>query len=147
MSYIIKTITCHEVYNHGASLQEFALLKYLEGLGHDAKTIHYKPPYLSEKHDFWKVTSPNWNSNFIKRALYLFLKLPERTLGLVRKNNFDAFAKKNIKTDTILYRSNEELKLNIPHADIYITGSDQVWNFPMRLVLPLMKLHLSLKCL
>jgi len=39
----IKTITCHEVYNYGASLQAYALMKYLQDLGHDVEIIDYKP--------------------------------------------------------------------------------------------------------
>ena len=39
----IKTITCHDVYNLGASLQAFALQNYLEIEGHDVEVIDYKP--------------------------------------------------------------------------------------------------------
>ena len=39
----IKTITCHDVYNYGASLQAYALMKYLESKGHDVQIIDYKP--------------------------------------------------------------------------------------------------------
>ena len=37
----IKTITCHNVYNVGASLQAYALVKYLENEGHDVEIIDY----------------------------------------------------------------------------------------------------------
>lgn len=33
----IKTITCHEVYNHGARLQEYALIQFLNTNGHEAE--------------------------------------------------------------------------------------------------------------
>ena len=35
----ICTITCHRVYNYGASLQAYALQNYLEGKGHTVKII------------------------------------------------------------------------------------------------------------
>jgi len=38
----IKTITCHDVYNHGASLQAYALQRYLEDLGHNVEIINKK---------------------------------------------------------------------------------------------------------
>ncbi len=44
----ICTITCHDVYNVGASLQAYALQTYLKLLGHDVKIIDYKPDYLSK---------------------------------------------------------------------------------------------------
>lgn len=123
----IKTITCHEVYNHGASLQEFALLRYLQDMGHDAETIHYKPPYLSNHFKLWGVSNPKFNLPVIKQ-LYLLAKLPGRIQDLKKKKNFDAFSQKYIKTGTTLYRSNAELKNNLPIADAYICGSDQIWN-------------------
>uniref|UniRef100_UPI004048915B polysaccharide pyruvyl transferase family protein n=1 Tax=Mariniflexile sp. TaxID=1979402 RepID=UPI004048915B len=124
----IKTITCHEVYNHGASLQEYALLKYLETLGHEVETIHYKPPYLSNHFKLWLVSNDFFNKNIILKSIYLLLKLPQKLINLKRKRKFDEFSTKYIKSTKELYRSNEELKLNVPEADAYICGSDQIWN-------------------
>ena len=49
----ILTITCHDVYNFGASLQAYALQHYLEELGHEVEIINYRPGYLYKKYD-WK---------------------------------------------------------------------------------------------
>ena len=83
---IVKTITCHRVYNHGASLQEYALLKYLKSLGHDAETIDYTPDYLSSHHNFFNVANPKYDKFFIK-WLYLLAKLPQRLTLLKRKRH------------------------------------------------------------
>lgn len=123
----IKTITCHEVYNHGASLQEYALLTHLNSLGHHAETIHYKPDYLSNHFKLWAVTNPKYDVLFLKQ-IYLLLKLPGRLLDLRRKKNFDLFSKKHIATGNVLYKNNDQLKKNLPLADAYICGSDQIWN-------------------
>ncbi|SNR76034.1 polysaccharide pyruvyl transferase family protein [Lutibacter flavus] len=122
----IKTITCHEVYNYGASLQEYALLKYLENIGHTAEAIHYKPFYLSN-HFNLKSISLKYNS-FPVKYIYLLAKLPGRLMALKRKKAFDNFSKKYIKTGNLKYKKNEELKVNLPEADAYICGSDQIWN-------------------
>lgn len=124
----IKTITCHEVYNHGASLQEYALLAYLESLGHEAETIHYKPDYLSNHFNIWRVSNERFEKNIILKAIYLLLKLPTRLKSLERKKQFDAFSKEYIKSTSKLYRTNEEIKADVPLADTYICGSDQIWN-------------------
>ena len=124
----IKTITCHEVYNHGASLQEYALLEYLKILGHEAETIHYKPDYLSQHFNLWTISNPRWSANLLYRAAYLGLKLPRRLKALKRKINFDDFGHKYIGQNGQLYQSNEELKYNLPEADAFICGSDQIWN-------------------
>lgn len=123
----IKTITCHEVYNHGASLQELALLQYLNNNGHSAETIHYKPFYLSNHFNLKLVGNPRFDKPIIKQ-LYLLAKLPGRLKDLKRKKAFDQFASKYIPTGETLYRTNEQLRMNLPEADAYICGSDQIWN-------------------
>lgn len=122
----IKTITCHDVYNHGASLQAYALQTYLESLGHDVEIINYKPPYLSGHYNLWAVNNPVYNKPFIKQA-YLLAKIPERIRSLKRKRAFDQFTRRYLKL-TRRYCSYEELEANVPEADIYIAGSDQIWN-------------------
>ena len=124
----IKTITCHEVYNYGASLQEYALLKHLENIGHKAETIHYKPPYLSNHFRMWVIANPKFNKTLLHKFTYLALKLPKRMKNLKRKRNFDAFSEKHIKATTKLYHFNNDLKKDLPNADAYICGSDQIWN-------------------
>lgn len=123
----IKTITCHDVYNHGASLQAYALMKYLQMQGHDVKIIDYKPDYLSNHYKLTVVSNPKWDRPFFKQ-LYLLLKLPGRILSLKRKKQFDLFRDTYLKITTQRYTSNEELKQNPPKADLFIAGSDQIWN-------------------
>lgn len=123
----IKTITCHKVYNHGATLQEYALLVYLNASGHSAKVLHYKPPYLSQHFNLKSVSNRKFNWPIIKQ-IYLLAKLPQRLKALKRKAAFDSFHESYIPTDKILYTSNQELKNNLPQADAFICGSDQIWN-------------------
>lgn len=122
----IRTITCHDVYNHGASLQAYALQTYLESLGHDVRIIDYKPDYLSNHYKLWSVSNPIYDKPLVKQA-YLMAKLPGRLLALKRKKAFDQFTRQYLRL-TERYHSNEELKHNPPKADVYIAGSDQIWN-------------------
>ena len=66
--------------------------------------------------------------NFLIKLAYLLYKLPKRLINLKRKQNFDKFSLKHIRSTAKLYNSNDELKLDIPKADVYICGSDQIWN-------------------
>lgn len=125
---LIKTITCHEVYNHGATLQAYALMRYLTKQGHDVEIINYKPPYLSGHYQLFAINHPAWSTNIIKKAIYLLMKFPGRLLSLRRKYNFDRFTKKYLQITSQKYTSNEQLKENPPAADGYICGSDQIWN-------------------
>lgn len=122
----ICMITCHDVYNVGASLQAYALQTYLKSLGHDVKIIDYKPDYLSKHYRLDIVGNPKYDKPFLKQA-YLLAKLPGRLRILPRKKAFDSFTAKYLDL-TKRYTSNEELKREPPAADVYFAGSDQIWN-------------------
>lgn len=66
----ICTITCHDVYNVGASLQAYALQTYLKSLGHDVRIIDYKPDYLSQHYRLDIVGNPNMISRFFGRHIF-----------------------------------------------------------------------------
>ena len=122
----IDTITCHDCYNFGASLQAFALQNYLESQGHNVRIIDYKPDYFSQHFKLSIIANPIYDRPLI-RQLYLIAKLPGRILALKQKKVFDAFTSQYLKL-TKRYNSYEELKSDAPEADIYIAGSDQIWN-------------------
>ena len=122
----ICTITCHDVYNVGASLQAYALQTYLQSLGHDVTIIDYKPDYLSKHYRLDIVGNPKYDKPFLKQT-YLLAKLPGRLRILPRKKTFDSFTAKYLDL-TKRYTSNEELKKEPPEADVYFAGSDQIWN-------------------
>lgn len=122
----INTITCHDVYNYGASLQAYALIHYLETKGHEVEIIDYKPDYLSGHYKLG-VGNPAYNKPVIKQ-LYLLAKLFSHLRSLTRKQLFDDFKRKYLKITSVRYHSNEELKKHPPLADLYLAGSDQIWN-------------------
>ncbi|UNP74895.1 polysaccharide pyruvyl transferase family protein [Bacillus nitratireducens] len=124
----ICTITCHDVYNHGASLQAYGLMKYLTNCAHEVEIIDYKPNYLDNHYNLLSIDSPKWRKNIITKAMYLALRVPTKIPGLKRKKAFDKFTRKYLKITKGRYASNDELKNNIPYADAYICGSDQIWN-------------------
>lgn len=55
-------------------------------------------------------------------------KLRELNIMQNPKRQFDAFRKQKLEISEIIYHSIEELNVNPPEADVYITGSDQVWH-------------------
>ena len=124
----IKTITCHEVYNYGASLQAYALMKYMQDLGHDVEIIDYKPEFLTRRYYLWAI-SPRWDQNLLMRLIYYSIKVPGKYFRFLNeKKPFDRFTKKYLKLTDKTYHTNDELKSDCPDADIYLAGSDQIWN-------------------
>jgi hypothetical protein len=95
-------------------------------MGHDARIIDYRPPYLSGHFKLWSVPD-----SYKKRGLaipYIMAKLPERLMALPRKRAFDTFYDRYMDVDNPTYNSVEALRANPPKADLYIAGSDQIWN-------------------
>ena len=125
----IKTLTTYDVYNYGASLQAYALQTYLVSIGNDVEIINYQPEYLTRKYNYKWVNPESRMSRYAAtRCAYRILKYLQRQTTLGRKRKFDEFNHKVLKETKCKYRNNEELCQNPPEADLYIVGSDQVWN-------------------
>ena len=129
----IKTITCHDVYNYGASLQAFALQTFLEKNGHSVEIIDYKPDYIDFPYKVSLFVHPHSPAKKIvdkipgMGLLYGIKRYLWYLPSLKRKQAFDKFTKKYLRL-TKTYHSNESLAKDVPDADVYIVGSDQVWN-------------------
>lgn len=127
----ISIITCHDVYNYGASLQAFALQEYIKSLGHEVSIIDYKPNG-DTRYDFWTI--PNscrilglTQKYKIVAFLYCLYRAPERFYTIGRKKPFEEFKSRYLSC-TRRYNNVDELRINPPIADVYVAGSDQIWN-------------------
>lgn len=129
----IKTITCHDVYNYGASLQAYALQRFLQNNGNEVEIIDYRPDYIDFSYKISKFVHPNspvrkyTEKNKILLLLYALKRFLWYLPSIKRKRAFDRFTKKYLKL-TRTYHTFDELKKDTPIADTYIVGSDQVWN-------------------
>lgn len=133
----IKTITCQHVYNYGASLQAYALQYYLESMGHEVEIIDFNPWFHCDRYNpFWMPKNAIGRAASLIRILpflkYLWYPYKAYQGGMFktwrRKAAFDAFEKEYYHLTTIKYSSSEQLKQNPPEADVYVAGSDQIWN-------------------
>lgn len=116
--------------NYGQQLQCFALQKYLIGLGHDTYLIKYMP---TNHIPLWRRIARSIKYRLLvsseQKEMDKKLKLIcERNNLLNCRRGFKEFRDKYIKSTEIVYRNIKELRNNPPDADIYICGSDQVWN-------------------
>ncbi len=118
-------ITRHAISNYGSLLQALATQQVLTDLGHECKIIDYIRAD-ENYHNFEKTLlarKPGWNNNPIKRLVYLAL----RQGPCVSAGKRFELARSQYLSTTKLYTSLQELENDKPQADIYITGSDQVW--------------------
>lgn len=125
----INTITCHHVYNTGASLQAYALATYLKGQGHQVRIVDYIPEYLRHYRLWGRVSNPRYDLPVL-RTMYNLAKLPSRIMARrsVRKKRFDCFTQTHLPLTEKHYSSFEALMQDPPRADLYLAGSDQIWN-------------------
>lgn len=133
----IKTITCQHVYNYGASLQAYALQHFLELMGHEVEIIDFNPWFHCDRYNpFWMPKNAIGRAAAIIRILpflrFLWCPLAAFRRGMFktwgRKAAFDAFENEYYHLTPIKYYSSEELRKNAPQADVYVAGSDQIWN-------------------
>jgi len=110
----IGIMTFHWAANYGAVLQAYALQKYLESKGYEACIINYIP-YTYAKSFFKCLSTPNPFKIYINILEYY------------RDKKIEDFRNKNFRR-TQKYNSIEELQSDYPKCDVYICGSDQVWN-------------------
>lgn len=99
----ISILTFSKETNFGANLQCYALCKTLQGMGHKVDIIDIQ----------LKRYSMSWYS--------AIMRLPMVWL-------FRQFRKQYLNVFTRHFSNVNELRRNYPKSDLYIVGSDQVWN-------------------
>jgi hypothetical protein len=111
MKMKVLVITIHSILNYGSVLQTYALNRFLRDRGHDAQVIDYRPNY--------KKSIKGLLQGAVVKALFA---VPYH----IALGKFNSFMQKNIKT-TKAY-TGESLRADPPQSDVYVVGSDQVWN-------------------
>lgn len=128
-----SVITLHTVDNYGSAMQTYATQEILSKLGCEVEIIDYwrwnnLPEYRAQQMldtSLMQKLKPVWGTNQRTRAAatkcmkwYL-----EHHVSPMWK-----FLKDNVNLSKKRYTSFNELRMDPPEADVYITGSDQVWN-------------------
>ena len=118
-------ITRHGISNYGSLLQAMATQQVIEDLGHTCEIIDYiriDESYMQHEKTLLK-RKPEWNDNPVKRMMYLAVRQPA---GIAAGKYFEKAQKKYLHLSK-RYTTWEQLDRDRPKADVYITGSDQVW--------------------
>lgn len=117
----VSIITILDNTNFGTYLQAIATGLVIKDMGHEVQIINYTRPMLT----YWGFLADIYRSfgifSFFKALLYT-----NRRRIKLRKKDF-VFLQRFLKV-TKEYYSYEQLKYDPPLADVYVTGSDQVWN-------------------
>ena len=100
----IAILTFSKVNNYGATLQCYALSTILRRLGHEVVLLDYQLPRS-------KSLNP----------IYRFHQFVQKIL-------FEKFRNRYLPPFSIPLKSKSDLQKLYPKADLYVVGSDQVWN-------------------
>lgn len=120
----IGIITMHKVLNYGSALQAYALQKKIKDLGHEAEIIDYQYPNKFQYERGYPFSKNNIKQK-IKDHIKIFLG---KNVWYNRYKKFKVFWDEHFKLSKY-YKDFETIHKNPPTGyDIYITGSDQVWN-------------------
>lgn len=115
----VGIITMHRVQNYGSVLQAYAIVKYLEKLGYEAKVIDYLFP-----NDYHAKSRRSNNVRLIEKIKFRLLYRVQN-----QRRRFNDFIARHIYMTDSVFESRESILENPPVFDIYMTGSDQVWNY------------------
>lgn len=108
----IQIITIHRLNNFGSTFQAYALYKYLSDELYDVEIIDYHPRYFLCPSIKTRVGQMIYRKEFKDREV-----------------KFKRFVEGNIKLTKRKYSSYGDLSRLIPSADVYMVGSDQLWNY------------------
>ena len=117
----VELVTLHRITNYGSLLQTYATQTAIERMGHDVEVLDFVPDGMTFKRACW----PNNNSPVWKKVLKF---LPLFAINLIQFNDSNRFLSKYIRVSKKRYGSYGEILRDIPEADAYVSGSDQVWN-------------------
>ena len=117
-------VTLHRVFNYGSVLQTYATQRIFEDAGCEVEVVDY----ITEQRTAKRILLGKGAFFRLKNAKRI-IRLPFKTASfLIKKRKFGKFLKKNCSLTKQKYIKAEDIIKNPPEADIYITGSDQVWN-------------------
>lgn len=136
----VNIITFHFVHNYGAVLQCYALQEELKKMGYDVEIINYRPSYHAKRYSVF-VSPLRYYKNILKNlgrtpifkdktlaCIKCLLANRKVVKNAVRKYHFEHFLREHLaqgKRCTTFRQLAEEYA---DKSQIFITGSDQVWN-------------------
>lgn len=116
----IGIITMHRINNYGSVLQAFALQYIIEKMGFDVRLIDYNYPNIFQYTRGVALPKNDWKAKVIKGMSWLH---PYNRYDY----KFQDFRNRYFKLSPY-YKDFDAIHQKAISYDLYITGSDQVWN-------------------
>lgn len=115
-------ITYHAAHNNGSFLQAFATQRMIQKLGHECDIIDFSTPRQQYLYDVYKKVS---GPKDVLKNLYALMHY-----GVIRQrhDDFTALIHSALKLTPKFYEDVSELVELNNQYDVFISGSDQIWN-------------------
>ncbi|WP_396668821.1 polysaccharide pyruvyl transferase family protein [Microbacterium sp. R86528] len=140
----VAIVNFHFAHNHGAVLQALALQDRLQALGCSVRTIDYRPRGHAQQYavfpdpiasGWWKYRGSRATGHGIvssakralSRGLRSILQWRDHEARRTRDDLFTRYVTEHLPL-TRRYTSLRALRSDPPAADLYVSGSDQIWN-------------------
>lgn len=117
----VEILTIHFGINHGSVLQCYALSKTLRELGAEVEVIDYVPA----RYKMWNNVKIKYPEKSLPWKLAFLLA--SSVIRLPQKAVFRSYLKRHIALSR-RFSEPSELAASYPPVDLYLVGSDQVWN-------------------
>jgi len=114
----VKMLTFHNAENYGATLQAYALKETLKKLGTAPSFVNYENKAILAD---YKLIRTNSLKSFFSSLWYL-------PRNLKRKISFKSFSDTYLDAKSKSYASASQIEKDIEDGDVFVAGSDQIWN-------------------
>lgn len=124
----VGLISYHFLQNFGTVLQAYALQRKIGDLGYEAEYIDYRFQEVSLSFGNRVWTRIKRLGIYLFRYKYYSIKAAYSSKMAIREKYYKNFYVKHIRTGPMQYATIKALESQPPKYDVYIVGSDQVWN-------------------
>lgn len=118
----VGIITFHGAHNYGSVLQAYALQKKYRELGAVSEIIDFRTEKQKEQ---YRPLTKRKGFRYILKNIFFLLNYKNRKK---KYDNFENFISTKLNLSCNSYDSLEQLEMYPPDYDLFICGSDQIWN-------------------
>ena len=124
----IKLLSIHSAHNYGSVLQAYALLNILKRYDKNVEIIDYRPQYFQCQYDLFSLNFYKQHKSVLKKTFYFVYRIVFIYQRYIKYKKFNNFINQNMNLSLDKYKTFEEINNGKIEADVFICGSDQIWN-------------------
>jgi len=125
----VGVVTLHKVLNFGSVLQAYCTCTVVRRFGFEPEIINYMQPRYTVRGAVAAIVGKMFRGASTWKLPVLIVPGALKVLSyFIQRRQFEHFVKTYLPVGSGEFSSFEEISRNPPQADIYLTGSDQIWN-------------------